>query len=185
MSTSHAGNNLPTTPADTNMSDAPADTDAFSAPPAERLKLARVKRIAEEILVGIAPAGMFFEKEALELLVELCMEYLALIIQEAADLVNQENRFYITEEFIIKALMNLGYESYVEKCRQAVAQFVEKNNERVKKKEARWAAATGLTQEELLDEQQALFGKAREKYESETSAMEAFKKETSKMDWEE
>ena len=75
-------------------------------------KTATVQKIITEIL-AINP-GMTFTKEARDILIECCVEFIQLLSTEANDIAEREAKKTISTEHIDKALRELGFPEYVE-----------------------------------------------------------------------
>lgn len=71
-----------------------------------------MQKIITEIL-AVSP-GMAFTKEARDLLIECCVEFITLISSEANDIAEREAKKTIATEHIDKALRELGFPEYVE-----------------------------------------------------------------------
>ncbi len=74
-------------------------------------ELATVGKIITEILQ--ASTGLTFGKDARDLLIECCVEFITLISSEANDIAEKEAKKTIACEHVEKALTELGFESYV------------------------------------------------------------------------
>lgn len=58
-------------------------------------------------------SGQTFSKDARDLLIECCVEFISLISSEANDISEKEAKKTIACEHIEKALMDLGFSDYV------------------------------------------------------------------------
>lgn len=88
--------------------------------------IATVQKIITEIL-AVSP-GMTFTKEARDLLIECCVEFITLISSEANDIAEREAKKTIATEHIDKALRELGFPEYVEE----VVAVAEEHKEQLK-----------------------------------------------------
>lgn len=73
--------------------------------------LATVQKIVTEILP--ASSGLAFGKDARDLLIECCVEFITLISSEANEISEKESKKTIACEHITKALEQLGFGEYV------------------------------------------------------------------------
>lgn len=73
---------------------------------------ATVHKIITEILAN--DPGMTFTREARDVLIECCVEFLTLISSEANEIAEREAKKTIATEHIEKALRDLGFPEYVE-----------------------------------------------------------------------
>lgn len=73
--------------------------------------LATVQKIITEILPP--SSGQTFAKDARDLLIECCVEFITLISSEANDISEKEAKKTIAVDHIEKALTDLGFADYV------------------------------------------------------------------------
>jgi histone H3/H4 len=71
-----------------------------------------VQKIVTEILPP--SSGLAFSKEARDLLIECCVEFITLISSEANEVSEKESKKTIACEHITKALEQLGFGDYVQ-----------------------------------------------------------------------
>ena len=75
------------------------------------IPIATVQKIITEILP--ASSGQSFARDARDLLIECCVEFITLISSEANDISEKEAKKTIAVEHIEKALTELGFQDYV------------------------------------------------------------------------
>lgn len=75
-------------------------------------KLATVQKIVSEILTPAS--GVTFAKDARDLLIDCCVEFITLISSEANDIAEKEAKKTIAAEHVEKALRELGFPEYVQ-----------------------------------------------------------------------
>lgn len=75
------------------------------------LPLATVQKIITDILPP--SSGQSFARDARDLLIECCVEFITLISSEANDISEKEAKKTIAVEHIEKALTDLGFQDYV------------------------------------------------------------------------
>ncbi|EFE37218.1 hypothetical protein TRV_08119 [Trichophyton verrucosum HKI 0517] len=126
------------------------------------LPLATVQKIITEILPP--SSGQTFAKDARDLLIECCVEFITLISSEANEISEKEAKKTIACEHIERALTDLGFGDYV----PDVLAIAEEHKEQLKTREKRTNKIdqSGMSHEELLRLQQELFRSAGEKYNS-------------------
>jgi histone H3/H4 len=73
--------------------------------------VATVQKIVTEILPS--SSGLVFGKDARDLLIECCVEFITLISAEANDISEKESKKTIACDHITKALEQLGFGAYV------------------------------------------------------------------------
>ncbi|KAL1977775.1 hypothetical protein VTN31DRAFT_634 [Thermomyces dupontii] len=124
------------------------------------LPKATVQKIISEILP--ASSGQTFAKDARDLLMECCVEFITLISSEANDISEKEAKKTIACEHVEKALRDLGFGDYIPE----VLAVAEEHREALKTREKRTSKLeqSGLSQEELLRQQQELFRSAGQKF---------------------
>lgn len=88
--------------------------------------VATVQKIISEILSG--EPGMAFTREARDVLIECCVEFLTLISSEANEIAEKECKKTIATEHIEMALRDLGFPEYVEQ----VLSVAEEHKEQLK-----------------------------------------------------
>ncbi|KAI9861967.1 MAG: negative cofactor 2 transcription regulator complex subunit ncb2 [Trichoglossum hirsutum] len=124
---------------------------------------ATVQKIISEILTF--KPGYSFAKDARDLLIDCSVEFITLISSEANDIAEREAKKTIAAEHVTKALEELGFEGYVPDIKDEAAEHKEKQKTK-EKRQTRWEKS-GKSEEELLREQEELFGLSREKYNQE------------------
>ncbi|KAK2018355.1 histone-like transcription factor and archaeal histone [Colletotrichum eremochloae] len=92
---------------------------------------ATVQKIVTEILPP--SAGVAFSKEARDLLIECCVEFITLISSEANEISEKEAKKTIACDHITKALEQLGFADYVPAVLEAAAEHKEVQKGREKK----------------------------------------------------
>ncbi|KAK2067431.1 hypothetical protein P8C59_001172 [Phyllachora maydis] len=127
-----------------------AGTDDLSLPKAT------VQKIVGEILP--ASTGIAFSKEARDLLIECCVEFITLISSEANEISEKEAKKTIACDHITKALEQLGFGEYVPAVLEAAAEHKEVQKGREKK--ANKFESSGMSLEELERLQQEQFAAA-------------------------
>ncbi|KAI9749249.1 MAG: hypothetical protein M1815_002639 [Lichina confinis] len=124
------------------------------------LPKATVQKIITEILP--TSAGLSFARDARDLLIECCVEFITLISSEANEIAEKEAKKTIACEHVTKALEDLGFQEYVQDVLGVANEHKEHQRSREKKQSK--MEQSGLTEEELLRQQEELFGAARVKY---------------------
>ncbi|MCJ1399597.1 hypothetical protein MMC11_002799 [Xylographa trunciseda] len=142
------------------------------------LPKATIQKIITEILGD--KSGLTFGKDARDLLIDCSVEFITLISSEANEIAEKESKKTIAAEHIDKALRELGFPEYVSevlavagehKEQLKVSTFSELQENRAdelqtREKKTNKLQDSGLTDEQLLQQQQELFRSATEKYNS-------------------
>ncbi|RFU79788.1 negative cofactor 2 complex subunit beta [Trichoderma arundinaceum] len=124
------------------------------------LPKATVQKIVSEILPP--QSGVSFAKEARDLLIECCVEFITLISSEANEISEKEAKKTIACDHITKALERLGFSDYVPAVLEAAAEHKEVQKGREKKADK--FANSGMSMEELARLQEEQFAAARERH---------------------
>ncbi|KAL8691335.1 MAG: hypothetical protein Q9218_003421 [Villophora microphyllina] len=125
------------------------------------LPKATVQKIITEILQP--SPGVTFAKDARDLLIDCCVEFITLISSEANEIAEKEAKKTIATEHIDKALRELGFPEYVQGVLSAAGEHKEVLKG-VRDKKTNKLELSGLSEAELLRQQEALFKSATEKY---------------------
>ncbi|KAG4303335.1 hypothetical protein PCANB_000354 [Pneumocystis canis] len=124
------------------------------------LPKATVQKLVSEML----PPDLVFAKETKDLLIECCVEFVHLISSEANEICEREAKKTIAAEHVIKALEELGFQGYIDEIHQVI--LGHKKQQRTREKKQSKLETSGMSQEELLRQQEELLNKAREKYQN-------------------
>ncbi len=87
------------------------------------MNLATVQKIISEILPS--SSGVAFSKEARDVLIDCCVEFITLISSEANEISEKEAKKTIACDHITKALEQLGFADYVPAVLEAAAEHKE------------------------------------------------------------
>lgn len=123
------------------------------------LPKATVQKIISEILP--ASAGVGFSKEARDLLIECCVEFITLISSEANEISEKEAKKTIATDHITKALEQLGFGDYVPAVLEAAAEAKEVQKGREKKSNKFEQSGMSLEELEALQAEQFAAAAAR------------------------
>jgi histone H3/H4 len=85
--------------------------------------IATVQKIVTEILPP--SSGLVFGKDARDLLIECCVEFITLISSEANDISEKESKKTIACDHITKALEQLGFGAYVQEIMEVANEHKE------------------------------------------------------------
>ncbi|KAK6347765.1 negative cofactor 2 transcription regulator complex subunit ncb2 [Orbilia javanica] len=121
------------------------------------------KATVQKIISEILPPDLAFAKDARDLLIECCVEFITLISSEANEIAEKEAKKTIASEHVVRALNDLGFNEYVEDVQETALEHKESQKVTREKKQTKFEAS-GLSAEELLRQQEELFGSARAKF---------------------
>ncbi len=91
------------------------------------LDLNSVTATVQKIITEILPSssGLTFAKDARDLLIECCVEFITLISSEANDIAEKEAKKTIACDHVEKALKELGFDEYVQEVLDVASEHKE------------------------------------------------------------
>ncbi|XP_024386306.1 protein Dr1 homolog isoform X2 [Physcomitrium patens] len=120
------------------------------------------KATMTKIIKEMLPPDVRVAKDAQDLLVECCVEFINLISSESNEICSKEEKRTIAPEHVLRALEILGFGEYMGEVQGA---FEQHKNETLEspKVGGRWAkeGGGGMTEEEAIAAQQRMFAEAR------------------------
>lgn len=116
------------------------------------------------MIAELLPNGVTCAKDTRDLIIECCVEYIHLISSEANEICEQDAKKTIAPEHIISALKRLGFETFTAEVEDVLKDHKQQQKEREKKVSK--LELSGLSEEELLRQQQELFAQSLAKYQS-------------------
>ncbi|KAH8154162.1 uncharacterized protein LAJ45_01930 [Morchella importuna] len=122
------------------------------------------KATVQKIISEILPYDLAFAKDARDLLIDCCVEFITLISSEANEIAEREAKKTIAAEHVIRALRDLGFEEYIDQIQNVAQEHKEHQKQQSREKKQTKLEQSGLSQEELLRQQEELFGSARAKF---------------------
>ncbi|XP_020259356.1 protein Dr1 homolog [Asparagus officinalis] len=111
-----------------------------------------------KIIKEMLPPDVRVARDAQDLLVECCVEFINLISSESNEVCSREDKRTIAPEHVLKALEVLGFGEYIEEVYAAYEQH--KLDTLDSPKGGKFSGAE-MTEEEALAEQQRMFAEAR------------------------
>lgn len=141
-----------------------SDREGASGAAALDDELSLPKATVSKMISELLPNEVTCSKETRDLIIECCVEFIHLISSEANEICEQESKKTIAPDHIITALKKLGFEDFtteVEDVLKDHKKLVKDREKKVSKLEQ-----SGLTEEELLAQQEALFAASRKRYEA-------------------
>lgn len=142
------------------------------------LPKATVSKIISEILAN--DPGVTFSRESRDLLIDCCVEFITLISSEANEIAEKDAKKTIACEHVTAALERLDYKDYIPEILKVAQDFktqlaVRKGKfnagsrklltgKQNREKKQSKIEQSGLTEEELIRQQQELFRNATDKF---------------------
>ncbi|KAI5481901.1 histone-fold-containing protein [Pseudohyphozyma bogoriensis] len=125
------------------------------------LPKATIAKLIQELL----PPEFTCAKDAKDLMAECCKEFVLAISSEANEICEKDAKKTMLPEHILEALKALGFENMVDEISEVLSEHKELAKGE-KQKKAKKMGGSGMTQEELLAAQEALFSASRAKFEA-------------------
>ncbi|CDR41627.1 CYFA0S07e04346g1_1 [Cyberlindnera fabianii] len=117
------------------------------------------KATVQKIISEVLPSELTFSKEARDVVIECCIEFIMILSDSSNDIAEKESKKTIASDHVIKALQELGFEEYIEPIEKVVVEHKEAQKGREKKNNK--FQNSGFTEEELLRQQEELFRQSR------------------------
>ncbi|KAI9117682.1 hypothetical protein K1719_011848 [Acacia pycnantha] len=118
------------------------------------------KATMTKIIKEMLPPDVRVARDAQDLLIECCVEFINLVSSESNEVCNREDRRTIAPEHVLKALQVLGFSDYIEEVYAAYEQHrLETMQDSLRA--GKWSNGAEMTEEEALLEQQRMFAEAR------------------------
>lgn len=121
------------------------------------------KATVQKIIGEILPKDIAISKEAREAITECSIEFIMILSTQLNDVAEKEAKKTIASDHVVKALEELGFHNYLE----IINRILDEHKELLKGKEKRNKFQnSGLSEEELLRQQEELFKKSRDRLQS-------------------
>ncbi|RUS21683.1 histone-fold-containing protein [Endogone sp. FLAS-F59071] len=140
-----------------------SDTERSGPGPEDDLSLP--KATVQKLINEMMPDDIICAKDTRDLLIDCCVEFIHLIASEANEICEKEAKKTIAAEHVITALQTLGFESYLEEVEEVFKEHKKTQKQDRDRKSTR-LENTGLSEEELLRQQELLFEQSRLKFQA-------------------
>ncbi|EIE75658.1 hypothetical protein G6F57_000497 [Rhizopus arrhizus] len=127
-------------------------------------ELSLPKATVQKLINEMMPEGIICAKDTRDLLIDCCVEFIHLIASESNEICDKETKKTIAGEHVIAALQTLGFEEYVEEVEEVYKDHKKQQKDRDRKSTR--LENTGISEEELLRQQELLFAQSRLKFET-------------------
>ncbi|WCJ22023.1 nuclear factor Y subunit B13 [Euphorbia peplus] len=118
------------------------------------------KATMTKIIKEMLPPDVRVARDAQDLLIECCVEFINLVSSESNEVCNREEKRTIAPEHVLKALEVLGFSEYIKEVYSAYEQHkLETMQDTLKG--GKWSNGAEMTEEEAAAEQQRMFAEAR------------------------
>ncbi|CAA7023477.1 unnamed protein product [Microthlaspi erraticum] len=118
------------------------------------------KATMTKIIKEMLPPDVRVARDAQDLLIECCVEFINLVSSESNDVCNKEDKRTIAPEHVLKALQVLGFGEYIEEVYAAYEQHKYETMQDTHKS-VKWNSGAQMSEEEAAAEQQRMFAEAR------------------------
>lgn len=135
------------------------------------------KATVQKIIGEILPKDIAISKEAREAITECSIEFIMILSTQLNDIAEKEAKKTIASDHVVKALEELGFHNYLEIINRILGEHKELLKGKEKKNNK--FQNSGLTEEELLRQQEELFKKSRDRLQSSNTPYVAEVKEES------
>jgi len=122
------------------------------------LPKATVFKLISEML----PEDISCSKEAKDVIVECCIEWVKLISTQANTVCDESSKKTISPEHVIEALKQLGFEGFIPEVEESNKDFKQSQKDRTRSQ----PDTNGMSQEELLALQEKLFASSKTRFEA-------------------
>jgi histone H3/H4 len=116
------------------------------------------KATIAKMIKDILPPEIRCANDTREIISDCCIEFIQLVANEANDLCAKENKKTVTPQNILDSLKKLGFERYLTEIEELNDELKVESQKQTKSKKLK---DTGLTEDELREEQEKLFAQAR------------------------
>lgn len=122
------------------------------------------KATVQKIIGEILPKDMAISKEARDAITECSVEFIMMLSTQSNDIAEKEAKKTIASDHVVKALEELDFHNYLD----IINKVLDEHKELLKGKEKKnnKFQNLGLTEEELLKQQEELFKKSRDRLNS-------------------
>ena len=124
-------------------------------------ELSLPKATVYKLISEILPSDISCSREARDLVLDCCNEFVQLLAVESSTVCDADGKKTILPEHILTSLRNLGYPDYLAEVEDTLRDH--KEQLKGKEKKINKLEVSGLSQEELLRQQELLFQAAKDK----------------------
>ncbi|KAI8084354.1 histone-fold-containing protein [Gilbertella persicaria] len=127
-------------------------------------ELSLPKATVQKLINEMMPDDIVCSKDTRDLLIDCCVEFIHLIASEANEICEKETKKTIAGEHVLAALTELGFEDYTEEVDEVFKEHKKQQKDRDRKSTR--LENRGISEEELLRQQELLFAQSRIKFEA-------------------
>ncbi|KAK6464462.1 putative transcriptional repressor [Scheffersomyces coipomensis] len=119
------------------------------------------KATVQKIISEILPKDIAISKEAREAITECSIEFIMMLSSQSNEIAEKEAKKTIASDHVVKALEELDFQNYLEIINKVLSEHKELLKGKEKKNNK--FQSSGLSEEELLRQQEELFKKSRDR----------------------
>ncbi|SCV04480.1 LAME_0H18778g1_1 [Lachancea meyersii CBS 8951] len=120
------------------------------------------KATVQKIISEVLESDLTFSKEAREIIIESGIEFIMILSSMASEMADKEAKKTIAPDHVIKALEELEYHEFIPYLEQILVEHRE--TQRIKERRDAKFKKSGLSEEELLRQQEELFRQSRTRF---------------------
>ncbi|AET39580.1 negative cofactor 2 transcription regulator complex subunit NCB2 Ecym_4545 [Eremothecium cymbalariae DBVPG len=120
------------------------------------------KATVQKIISEVLDSELTFSKEAREIIIDAGIEFIMILSGMASEMAESEAKKTIAPDHVIKALQELEFEEFIPYLEQILAQH--KENQKIRERRDAKFKKSGLSEEELLQQQEELFRQSRSRF---------------------
>ncbi|CCC71544.1 hypothetical protein NCAS_0H02340 [Naumovozyma castellii] len=117
------------------------------------------KATVQKIISEVLDSDLTFGKEGREIIIQSGVEFIMILSAMASEMAENEAKKTIAPEHVLKALEELEFNEFIPFLQEILVEF--KGSQRVKEKRDSKFKKSGLSEEELLRQQEELFRQSR------------------------
>lgn len=125
------------------------------------------KATVQKIISEVLESDLTFSKEAREIIIESGIEFIMILSSMASEMADKEAKKTIAPDHVIKALEELEYHEFIPYLEQILVEH--KETQRIKERRDAKFKKSGLSEEELLRQQEELFRQSRTRFQQTSS----------------
>ncbi|CCK69558.1 negative cofactor 2 transcription regulator complex subunit NCB2 KNAG_0C04560 [Huiozyma naganishii CBS 8797] len=128
-------------------------------PPMEKDDISLPKATVQKLISEIIDDDLSFNKDAREIIIKAGIEFLMILSSMSSEMAENDAKKTIAPEHVLTALKELEFDSFIPFLEQALTEF--KGTQKFRERRDSKFKNSGLTEEQLLRQQEELFKKSR------------------------
>ncbi|KAG0677011.1 Negative cofactor 2 complex subunit beta [Kluyveromyces marxianus] len=125
------------------------------------------KATVQKIISEVLDSDLTFSKEAREIIIECGVEFIMMLAGSASEIADKELKKTIAPDHVIKSLQDLEFDEFIPPLEEILHQH--KENQKIRERRDAKFKKSGLSEEELLRQQEELFRQSRSRLQQTSS----------------